>query len=252
MNNDAEKTRLRLKLKRVSNSLTSELDHHLRLYKLENANQATFWAIVVKNLTVFKTIFKLLDYTHTGSSSVVLARVVIESLIAVEFMKLNGLENWLRKFRDFEVAEAKQDIDYLASKGLDVSALNPQEVNKQFEANKKRLLRKDGKIWRSWSHKDFDGMLESIFKSGKFKPDDIATVLSSFVQSSRRLHLSPSEINLYTQTKQVKEAKDLLDKDIAFVTSLSSLLRLSMSFASYMNDQDLYKKLSNLFKELDR
>ncbi len=229
-----------------------EMDNYFKtMESFEGENDAALMGIVIRDLTTLKVIRKLIEFNNTGSACVVLVRTIVEGMINIEFMRLKGMDEMLEKFRKFEASEAKHDLDYLSSKEVDVSKLDPEEINKQFEENKEEFLRSDGQRWHSWAHTDSDHMLDEILKAGVVNSDNINTIVHTYVQGSRKTHLSPTDIKLYLLGKDVLTTKDVQDRRLAIVVGLSSLIISARSFAQKRGAKELEEKLQSFFKRLD-
>lgn len=218
---------------------------------IDDENNAALLAIFIRSLTTFKVILQLLEFSYSGSACMVLARTIDESMVGVMFMELKGMDKMLERFRLFETAEAKQDIEYLSSRGVDVSQLDPEEVNRKYEEHKKVLEKKPGEVWHSWAHTNFEGMVDELFKSGQFSKKSIETVLSTYVMGNRKIHLSPTDTKFYVLGEVPLKAMSIHDSRLALVASMSSLLRIAIIFTERIGNSSFKVKLEGIFQELD-
>jgi len=223
------------------------------LNQVDGENDGALLAILNRSLTTFKVILRLLRFNYAGSACMVLARTIVESMVGVMFMKLKGMDKMLSKFILFEIAEAKEDIDYLSSKGIDVSRLDPNKINKEYEKNKKSFERKSGERWRSWSgYVHFNRMLDELLKSGRFPEKDIERVSRTYLQGSRNTHLSPSDTKFYVLGEEVLRTMSIRDSRLALVAGMSSLLRIAIIFSERIKDDSFKDKLDEIFQKLDK
>ena len=241
------------KLKKEAEELVNLIESTLNSTKLpENENSTTFLAILIKDLTIFKVVLKLIDFNDTGAACMILGRTIVESVIAVEFMKLKGMDKMLTKFRLFEFAEAKHDIDYLRRVGMNVEDLNPTEIEAKFKENINEFERKPGEAWRSWAHTDFDGMVEELLKSRHLSSDGFQTILSTYIQGSRMVHLSPQNIKFYILGESIMYKRNMNNTRLAFISSVFSILRIATMFGQYIKNQSFVDNLDTIFKKTSR
>lgn len=222
--------------------------NEVKSYKDENA---IILAIFLKNLNIFKTIHLLVDGTNVGAPIMILSRSILESMINIEYTQLDDVGKNLNLFKDFEIAEAMQDIEYLRSKDVDVTALNPTEIEKLYNVNKSYFERKGGEIWRSWSHKSFEQMLDDVISKRNFSQSVKDTIISTYIQSNRVAHLSPSQVKLYLLGENFV-IKDLHDKSLGYISALSSIVRITSFLSDRFGIQELSKSLDKLFSDLDK
>ncbi|MCH7951580.1 hypothetical protein IH980_02480 [Patescibacteria group bacterium] len=236
----------------LAQRLVQLIDKHLAsLEPISGENDAALLAILIRSLTTFKVILQLLRFSYAGSACMVLARTIVESMVGVMFMELKGMDKMLLRFRLFEIAEAKEDIDYLSYRGVDVSKLEPAKINKEYKKNKKLFERKPGERWRSWAHTHFEGMLDELLKSGRFSKKNIERVLRTYIQGNRNTHLSPSDTKLYVLGEVVLKTMSIRDSRLALVAGMSSLLRIAIIFSERIGDKSFKDKLNKIFLELD-
>lgn len=240
-------------LRKLADSLVGILDSYLTTMKpFKGQKDAAVLAILIRSAATFKVILKLLEFNNTGGACVALSRSIIEAMIGLEYMDLVGMDAMLKRFLIFETAEAWEDIKYLRSRGVNVSALDPKNVRRRFLYHKKILERKPGETWRSWAHTDFDGMVDALLKSGKYSADNLDTVLKSSVTGNRKLHLSTTDVKMYVLGQKVVKTMDISDRRLGFVASMSSLVRIGIIYAKRRKDKNLADKLEAVFKQMDK
>ena len=222
--------------------------NEVKTYEDENA---IILAIFQKNLNIFKTIHLLIDGTNVGAPIMILSRSILESMINFEYIQLGDINKNLNLFKDFEMAEAMQDIVYLRSKDVDITALNPNAIESTYIKNRSYFERKDGEIWRSWSHKSFEQMLDDVIRERNFPQAIKDTVVSTYIQSNRVAHLSPSQAKLYLLGENFV-IKDLHDKSLGYISALTSIIRITSFLSERFGIKELEKSLDKLFNNLDK
>jgi len=241
------------KLHSKANKLVTIIDGQLReMPNFNDENDVALLAILTRSLVTFKVILKLLKFSHTGSACMVLARTLIESMVGVMFIRLKGTDKMLERFRLFETAEAKHDIEYLKSKGIDISQLDPDKVNREYEKHKKIFERKPDDIWDSWAHTNFEGMVDELLKSGQFSRENIKIVSEIYIGGNRKIHLSPSDTKVYILGEKALEFMNIEDSKLALAAGMSSLLRIGTIFAERIDDTPFKIKLEEMFQELEK
>jgi hypothetical protein len=221
--------------------------YDVKTYEDENA---VILAIFQKNLNIFKTIHLLIDGTNVGAPIMILSRAILESMINIEYIQLDDINTNLKLFKNFEIADAMQDVVYLRSKNVDVTALNANEIEKIYNENKSYFERPDGEIWRSWSHRSFEQMLDDVIRKRNFSQTVKDTIVSTYIQSNRVAHLSPSQVKLYLLGEKFV-FKDLHDTSLGYISALTAIIRITSFLSERFGIQKLEKSLDELFSNLD-
>jgi hypothetical protein len=95
-------------------------------------------------------------------------------------------------------------------------------------------------------------MVKKLLKDGRISPKELDTLLSTYLQGSRKIHLSPSDIKFYILGEKILKEKNMRDSRLALVASMSSLLRVAIVFAEQIEVPSLVKKLKKIFQEIDK
>jgi len=96
---------------------------------------AILLAIQEKNFGVLVALRQLAVQDGMGPASIILARTIVETAVGLEYMQASGLEETMDKFWRFNIATAKQDLDYLREAGVDFHTEQLSELSNKVEAN---------------------------------------------------------------------------------------------------------------------
>src|SRR4051794_12217615 len=104
----------------------------------------------------------------TGNACLILARTLTEWSVNLEYMKVMGIDEQLEQFRLFIVAEKKHDVDYLTAQKVDISEVDTDAIQSKFEDENDLFIRrgKSDDIWRSWSHMQYESMVDVLLNKG--------------------------------------------------------------------------------------
>lgn len=207
-------------------------------------------AILEKSISFLRTIRDICATAEGGAPSMVLARVVLESAIVLEYLKRTDLTSGLQRFREFEIAAAKTDLDYLRSHGIDVSDMHPEEVDRLFDENKEKFTRFNGEISRSWYPASVEEMLDKIFEAEDL--EGVPTAASVYVQASRVVHMHAQDLMFYILPDAVRANRNVMNTSLAVTSASVGVIWICNLLAERKGDADTLGKLATILGKQPR
>jgi len=243
-----------------------EIEHADRLIELirarasltggESGRDLVLTAIQDRNLISLVAVRALAVMWHMGSACQALARGVVESAVALDYMEAEGLDDWLTKFWRVQWGAMKTDFEYLAAGGTDLDSPPLNELAAQLGArlaeHGEELLRPNtGEPWHSWSQRvTTEDQIKSLKKSGVYGPNFARSTSELYVLGSRNTHLSPTIVARYLYDGRLYQERDRFDRITGLLHGSYFMSRIAAFVARHRGDQALLDEIDSAIAPL--
>lgn len=199
--------------------------------------------ILLKSVSLLNSSLFLCKDPNSATACLILSRSMLESSIVIKrYIHKNQLSSGLKRFRDFEVASLKEDLEYLRSHDVDPSGIDTRHIDDLFLKNKKLFEYKADEIRRSW-YPPVEEMLKELSSS-----DETGSILFAYLLGNRGTHLNFSHVRRAYLGLGVAWP---IDNDgltnAALGTSISALIFLAADVAAHKKNEDFQKKFREAF-----
>jgi len=180
-----------------------------------------------------------------GNSCMDLGRRVLEDLVSLEYMKMKGKEKMSKKFKDFKTVEAKRDLDFLKSAGVEMDKKLIEQTEKDYEGVRKKL-----KTRRVWAGLDVESMIIQLQKNGIITPKEVGILTQTYIQGNRKNHFSPSDIFNFLH-KSLFDYSNKNDLKSSLLLANWLLIRMAWIFTEEFEvDNKVKQSLDNLWSKI--
>lgn len=189
-----------------------------------------------------------------SDSAGVLARKMIEDVIAIEYILLEGKEKMAKRFQDFLYVQAYQEIEQRKKLGYEIPPEKEMtKLLKRLEKLKLQFWHKpSNQFMRSWSGKDFEKMLIDIARAKLFAKHEIHSILLGYTYGSWKSHPNPTDVLSYMTNKSRIAVSDIALKQ-STILAIMSFIRLITRYIDEIREikqKNLYEDINKVVKEV--
>lgn len=207
--------------------------------------------VLRKDLMVLSAVRFLSQEPSFGDSALALSRKVIEDLITVEYMMMDGndKEGLTKKFHEFIPVQLHVEAEYLKSTDTNPSALK-LDIKRVEEAYNK--LPASVKRRRSWAGKSPDQMLDELSGSSRLDKTFLSRIAICYAFGNWKIHLNPYDIyGFYNNEMHSLSTSESTQMALAFTTI--NLVWMAQTYLQELPDQkhhELLPKLETIIRGL--
>jgi hypothetical protein len=208
-----------------------------------------------RNTFTFLSIRYLANHMALADSAGVLERKMIEDVITVEYILLNGKEKMAKRFQDFFYIQAMQEIELYIRLGYSnlPRLVDMETLGKRVEGLKSQFWHaKTNQFMRSWSGKSAEQMLIDLAKAKVFSKHEINSILLGYTRGSWKNHPNPIDTLTY-MTNDLRKQSSQSSLIQATILSIFSFIRLTTRYIDEIREiqhKNVYEDVNKVVKEV--
>lgn len=185
-----------------------------------------------KNYVRLQAIGLLMKHTTTAHVAMEITRNMVEDVIAVEYMRLKGAEEYAERFFQYWTVHYYKITHQDLGKGTGISKEEIEEAEKRYAK-----LPRAVKNRKNWAGCDVATQLKFVLDSEALSERDVTLTEIAYTFGSLKTHFNPYDIMVYLHGDYFEHSSEFT-LQMSLIFALSSQVRLTTRYIDAINEDN--------------